>query len=55
MVELRNSSIDYTDQDWMVDVQSPELQSVVVHGYGSELSAADRQWFEDHLCKFIWD
>jgi hypothetical protein len=57
MVELRNPTIeiDYTDLDWMGHVEGPELQSVVVHGYGSELSAADRQWFEDHLRKFIWD
>lgn len=56
MVELRNSFIDYADPDWMdLEVDAPGLESVVVHGYGNELSAADRKWFEGHLCKFIWD
>jgi len=54
MVGLRNFWID-TDPNWMYHVEQLGLVSVVVHGYGSELSAADRQWFKDHLYEFIWD
>jgi hypothetical protein len=55
LVERRNRTVDYADPEWWKKVEAPELDTVMVEGYGSELSTGDRQWFESHLREFFWN
>lgn len=55
LVERRNRTVDYADPEWWKKVEDTELDSIIVEGYGSDLSTADRQWFESHLREFFWN
>lgn len=55
LVERRNRTVDYTDQEWWKKVEAPGLDSVTVKGHCSDLSTGDRHWFESHLREFSWN
>lgn len=55
LVEHRNRTVDYADPEWWKKINAPEIDSIIVEGYGSDLSNGDRRWFESHLREFFWD
>ena len=55
LVERRNRTVDYADPEWWKKVDAPKLDSIIVEGYGSDLSTGDREWFERHLREFSWN